>query len=93
MFNICPDDVMQSFNYSLEAKGTIYKHKKKLKEYICRLNDGDIEFYTKAFFDKKHTTIVKKLKDIKKITNPSQSQQFIDILRLLRNLSIIVMEI
>ena len=29
-----PDDVMQSFNYSLGAKGTIYKHKKKLKEYM-----------------------------------------------------------
>lgn len=48
-----PDDVMQSFNYSLGAKGTIYKHKKKLKEYICCLKEGEIEFYSKAFFDKK----------------------------------------
>lgn len=48
-----PDDVMQSFNYSLGVKGTIYKHKKKLKEYICRLKNGKIEFYSKAFFDKK----------------------------------------
>lgn len=48
-----PDDVMQSFNYSLGAKGTIYKHKKKLKEYICRLKNGEIEFLSKAFFDKK----------------------------------------
>lgn len=47
------DDVMQSFNYSLGVKGTIYKHKKKLKEYICRLKNGEIEFYSKAFFDKK----------------------------------------
>ena len=48
-----PDDVMQSFNYSLGAKQTIYKHKKKLKEYICRLKNGEIEFSSKAFFDKK----------------------------------------
>ena len=48
-----PDDVMQSFNYSLGVKGTIYKHKKKLKEYICRLKNGEIKFYSKAFFDKK----------------------------------------
>lgn len=48
-----PDDVMQSFNYSLGAKGTIYKHKKKLKEYICRLKNGEIEFCSRAFFDKK----------------------------------------
>lgn len=48
-----PDDVMQSFNYSLRVKGTIYKHKKKLKEYICCLKERKIEFYSKAFFDKK----------------------------------------
>ena len=43
---------MQSFNYSLGVKGTIYKHKRKLKEYIQRLENGEIEFYSKAFFDK-----------------------------------------
>ena len=48
-----PDDVMQSFNYSLGSKSTIYKHKKKLKEYVCRLKAGDIEFYKEAYFDKK----------------------------------------
>ena len=48
-----PDDVMQSFNYSSGAKGTIYKHKKKLKEYIRLLKEGEIDFYSKAFFDKK----------------------------------------
>lgn len=48
-----PDNVMQSFNYSLGVKGTIYKHKKKLKEYICRLKNEKIEFYSKAFFNKK----------------------------------------
>lgn len=48
-----PDDVMQSFNYSLGAKGTIYKHKKKLKEYIGLLKEGKINFYSEAFFDKK----------------------------------------
>lgn len=47
------DDVMQSFNYSSGAKGTIYKHKKKLKEYIDLLKEGEIDFYSKAFFDKK----------------------------------------
>lgn len=48
-----PDDVMQSFNYSLGAKRTIYKHKRKLKEYIQHLKSGEIKFYSKAFFDKK----------------------------------------
>ena len=48
-----PDDVIQSFNYSLGVRGTIYKHKKKLKEYICRLKNGEVEFNSKAFFDKK----------------------------------------
>ena len=48
-----PDDVMQSFNYSIGAKETIYKHKKKLKEYIHHLKEGEIEFDSKAFFDKK----------------------------------------
>lgn len=48
-----PDDVMQSFNYSSGSKGTIYKHKKKLKEYIDLLKEGEIDFYSKAFFDKK----------------------------------------
>ena len=47
-----PNEVMQSFNYSLGVKGTIYKHKRKLKEYIQRLENGEIEFYSKAFFDK-----------------------------------------
>ena len=40
-----PNEVMQSFNYSLGVKGTIYKHKRKLKEYIQRLENGEIEFY------------------------------------------------
>ena len=43
---------MQSYDYSLGVKGTIYKHKKKLKEYICRLKNGEIKFYSKSFFDK-----------------------------------------
>lgn len=47
-----PNEVMQSFNYSQGVKGTIYKHKRKLKEYIQRLENGEIEFYSKAFFDK-----------------------------------------
>ena len=47
-----PDEVMQSFNYSLGVKGTIYKNKRKLKEYIQSLKNGEIEFYSKAFFDK-----------------------------------------
>lgn len=47
-----PDDIMRSFNYSPKTKGTIYKHKKKLKEYIYRLKNGEIKFYSKAFFDK-----------------------------------------
>lgn len=48
-----PDDIIQSFNYSIGAKGTIYRRKKKLKEYICCLKNGEIKFYSKAFYDKK----------------------------------------
>lgn len=48
-----PDDVMQSFNYSMGEKETIRRHKKKLQNYICHLKDGEIEFYSKAFFDEK----------------------------------------
>ncbi|MDR2042967.1 MAG: metallophosphoesterase [Clostridium sp.] len=48
-----PDDVMQSLNYSLGDKRTIKKHKRKLKEYIRYLKDGEIKFYLKGFFDKK----------------------------------------
>ena len=48
-----PDEVIQSFNYSLGVKSTIYKHKKKLKDYISHLKNGEIEFYSRAFFDKK----------------------------------------
>ena len=48
-----PDNVMQLFNYSLGAKGTIYKNKKKLKKYIHQLKEGEIEFYSRAFFDEK----------------------------------------
>lgn len=84
-----PDDVMQSFNYSSGSKGTIYKHKKKLKEYIDLLKEGEIDFYSKAFFDKKRTTIAKKLKDIKRIIHIFQSQQFIGILTHLMSLLII----
>lgn len=88
-----PDDVMQSFNYSLGVKGTIYKHKKKLKEYICRLKNGKIEFYSKAFLIRKHITTVKKLKGIERIINISQLQQFIDILKRLMSLLVIETEI
>lgn len=45
-----PDEVMQSYNYSLGVKGTIYKHKRKLKEYISCLKEGKIEFYSKSIF-------------------------------------------
>lgn len=46
------DDVMKSFNYSSGSKATIYKHKKKLKEYIRLLKEGEIDFNSEAFFDK-----------------------------------------
>lgn len=48
-----PDDVMEAFNYSLGAKSTIYKNKRRLKNYIRLLKAGEIEFYTRAFFDNK----------------------------------------
>lgn len=47
-----PDSVIQSFNYALNAKERIYKYKRKLKEYICALKAGEIEFHSHAFFDK-----------------------------------------
>lgn len=47
-----PDDVIQLFDCSMGTKKTIRKHKKELKEYIYSLNNGEIEFYSKAFFDK-----------------------------------------
>ncbi|WP_373153934.1 metallophosphoesterase [Clostridium sp. AUH-JLR23] len=47
-----PDDVMKSFDYSSGARGTIYKHKKKLRDYITYLKVGEIKFYSHAFFDK-----------------------------------------
>ena len=65
-----PDDVMQSFNYSLGVKGTIYKHKKKLKEYICCLKNGEIEFYSKAFFDKKTHYYCEETKGYQKNNKP-----------------------
>ena len=46
-----PDDVMQSFDYSLGVKETVYKNKKKLKEYICQLKNGEVKFSKKAFYD------------------------------------------
>lgn len=61
-----PDDVMQSFNYSLGAKGTIYKHKKKLKEYIDLLKDGEIDFYSEALFDKETHYYCEKTKGYQK---------------------------
>lgn len=47
-----PDSVVQSFDYTLGTKGTRYKYKRKLKEYVCELKAGEIEFCSKAFFDK-----------------------------------------
>lgn len=88
-----PDDVMQSFNYSLGAKGTIYKHKKKLKEYIDLLKEGEIDFYSEALFDKETHYYCEKLKDIKRIIHIFQSQQFIGILKHLMSLLIIEMGI
>lgn len=48
-----PAKVLQAYQYSLGAKATISKHKKKLKEYILSLANGEIEFYSKGYFDKK----------------------------------------
>ncbi len=61
-----PDDVMQSFNYSLGAKGTIYKHKKKLKEYIDLLKEERIDFYSEALFDKETHYYCEKTKGYQK---------------------------
>lgn len=48
-----PDDVMQSYNYSLGAKSTIRKRKAELKSHIQHLKDGEIELGSHAFFDER----------------------------------------
>ena len=48
-----PDDVLELYNYSLGAKGTIYKYKKKLREYVQKLKNGNITFITQTYFDEK----------------------------------------
>ena len=47
-----PDDVMQAFKYSSGTKTIINRRKKKLKEYICSLKNGEIEFQSRGYFDK-----------------------------------------
>lgn len=49
-----PNDVMQSYNYSLGSKRMIYKYKKRLKDYIQHLQNEEIAFDTKAYFSPKN---------------------------------------
>lgn len=63
------DDVMQSFNYFSGSKRTKDKHKKKLKEYIRLLKEGEIDFYSKAFFDKKTHYYCEEIKGYRKCTD------------------------
>lgn len=48
-----PDDVIDHYDYSSGAKRTIYKYKKKLKDYVGKLKNGDITFMSRTFFDEK----------------------------------------
>ena len=48
-----PNEVLKSYDYSGGTKQTNYKHKKKLKDYVKKLEDGLIAFKTKCFFDDK----------------------------------------
>lgn len=47
------EDVVSNYDYSGGAKQTNYKHKKRLRDYVERLESGDISFYTKCGFDTK----------------------------------------
>lgn len=48
-----PKDVLAAYNYSYGSKGTIYRHKKKLKDYVQKMESGDVEFTVCSYFDKK----------------------------------------
>lgn len=47
-----PENVLELFDYSVGSKRTIYRRKKKVKDYVNALKSGDIESKTKAYFDK-----------------------------------------
>lgn len=64
-----PDDVMKSFDYSSGTRGTIYKHKKKLRDYITYLKAGEIKFYSHAFFDKNTNYYCEETKGYQKDNN------------------------
>ena len=48
-----PDKVLESYRYSCGTKGTQYKHKKKLKEYVHRLKSDEFEFFHYGYFDER----------------------------------------
>lgn len=47
------ENVVAKYDYALGSKGTKYKYKKRLKDYIKALNSGDLFFNTRGFFDSK----------------------------------------
>lgn len=47
-----PDKVVANYNYSLGTKRTISNYKRRLKSYASNVKNGEIEFYTHAFFDR-----------------------------------------
>lgn len=57
LYGLCsiynPEDVMESFNCSYGTKRTTNKNKRELKNYISRLKNGHVKFFSKAFFDEK----------------------------------------
>ncbi len=48
-----PDMVLENYKYSLGSKMTQYRHRKKLQNYIEKLKAGEIQFFKRAYFDKK----------------------------------------
>ena len=48
-----PNEVINNYKYSLGSKSTIYKHKRMLKEYVDKLKNKEINFYSHSYFDKK----------------------------------------
>lgn len=46
-----PEDVLVLYDYSVGSKENIYKVKKKIKDYVQAIYNGDIESKTKAYFD------------------------------------------
>ncbi|MCM1062125.1 MAG: metallophosphoesterase [Eubacterium sp.] len=57
IFALCsiyePNEVLKNYNYSAGVKSTNSEYKRRLKEYVAKLNNNEITFNTYAYFDEK----------------------------------------